>query len=525
MSAAKVNHGGTMVLRPQFGPYMSIVFAAHAKYLDGDSEGALRDAGAAMLLVKGAGDHLSERFLEYTLCSALREQGRHEEVVDRATELLDRIGDDDPVWRAKALAVQAHALASLSRIAQAMDAVSEAEHLLAQHGSGTYNHLSATLALAIALQPLRGFELALSQLNAILPLYPGYGTYIAGEMSLVEAHWAATLDLAALHDEATGHYRACQSYALRTRQAAQDEEDPEFGQLRADVYEAFVLARLGEHERARAMLLPIPDDDLRADYPEHDLAYITIGRIAMAQGFPDRARKHFQRVVHTAERTGRDLWRSVALHALAEVEEAVHGEHPAHAWWRSQVVSLHQQAVHEADTRARELRERALVRQLRETSDAMSRAALLDPLTGLANRRALTEFMLDDGSERGAVFVDVDYFKEVNDRFSHEVGDTVLQRVAELLTASCRGDDLVVRYGGDEFLLICPGGAAGANAVAYRAHAAVRREDWTAVAADLMVTVSVGVAVSAVGREALRMADAALYRAKSAGRDQVAEAA
>src|SRR6478752_10592743 len=112
-------HQGTLVLRPQFGPLMGIAYAAHARYLDGDSEGALREAGAAMIVVQGAGDHLSERFLEYTLCSSLREQGRHEEVVARANRLLDLIGDDDPVWRAKALAAQAHALASLSRTAQA----------------------------------------------------------------------------------------------------------------------------------------------------------------------------------------------------------------------------------------------------------------------------------------------------------------------------------------------------------------------------------------------------------------------
>ncbi|MFC6007724.1 tetratricopeptide repeat-containing diguanylate cyclase [Angustibacter luteus] len=515
---------GTVVLRPQFGPYMSIALAAHARYLDGDSAGALRDAGAAMILVQGAGDHLSQRFLQYTLCSALREQGRHEEVVDRAVQLLEQVGDDDPVWRAKALAVQAHALASLSRSAQAMDAVSEAEHLLEVHDAPTYNHMSATLALAIALQPLRSFELALTQLEAILPLHPGYGTYIASELSLVEAHWAATLDLAGLHDEATVHYRACQSQALRTRRAAEDEQDAEFGLLRADVYEAFVLARLGEHDRARAMLLPISDEDLRADYPEHDLAYLTIGRIAMAHGFPDRARKHFQRVVDTAERTGRDLWRSVALDALAEVEVAVHGPHPAHDWFRAQVLTLHQAAVHEASTRGRELRERALVRQLRATSDEMSRAALIDPLTGLGNRRALTDWMADADPTRGAVFVDVDHFKTVNDTFSHEVGDQVLRSLGGILADCTRGDDLVARYGGDEFVVLCTGGAVGAQAVAERLHRAVREHDWTTLADALRVTVSIGVASSISGGDALGAADSALFEAKRAGRDQIAVA-
>jgi diguanylate cyclase (GGDEF)-like protein len=403
-----------------------------------------------------------------------------------------------------------------------MDAISEAEHLLERHGSGTYNHLSATLALAIALQPLRVFDLALAQLARLLPRHPSYRTYVAGEMSLIEAHWAASLDLAGRVDEASQHYLACQSYALLTRRAAQDEDDPFFALLRADVYEAFVLARLGDVDRARSLLQPIADDALTADYPEHDLAYLTLGRIALAHGRPGHARRHFERVVQAAQTAGRDLWGSLALDGLVEVELAEHGSHPADQWWRQQLLALQRQAVDEASTRARELRERAVMRQLRETTHEMSRAALVDPLTGLGNRRALTDWLQDESGDRGAVFVDVDHFKQVNDQFSHELGDQVLRVVAGLLSGSTRGDDLIARYGGDEFVVLCAGGLVGAQSVAQRIHGAVREHDWMQLAAGLQVTISVGVSANVASGNLLQRADEALYQAKRAGRDQIA---
>ena len=84
-----------------------------------------------------------------------------------------------------------------------------------------------------------------------------------------------------------------------------------------------------------------------------------------------------------------------------------------------------------------------------------------DPLTGVFNRYALAE-MLEQEALRaqrykhpiGVLMIDVNRFKEVNDRFGHAIGDKVLQLVAEVLSSSVRGTDFVVRYGGDEFLLL-----------------------------------------------------------------------
>ncbi|WP_404348270.1 GGDEF domain-containing protein [Phycicoccus jejuensis] len=159
-------------------------------------------------------------------------------------------------------------------------------------------------------------------------------------------------------------------------------------------------------------------------------------------------------------------------------------------------------------------------------------AAEVDALTGVANRRGL-ETHVDGllGAEPGTVrdevtlvLVDVDHFKSVNDTHGHEVGDEVLVRVASCLRTVVRGTDLVVRWGGDEFLLLLD--TDRLDTALHRCldlAELVRSDHWEDLADDLRVTVSVGLAVGKVADlDGLRhMADRALYRAKERGRDGV----
>jgi diguanylate cyclase (GGDEF)-like protein len=163
--------------------------------------------------------------------------------------------------------------------------------------------------------------------------------------------------------------------------------------------------------------------------------------------------------------------------------------------------------------------------------DLLEQRAQLDALTGLGNRHALDE-RLQVGWEQtvrrraslAVLVADLDRFKAVNDRLGHPGGDRLLRATAKALRDSVRGGDFVARYGGDEFVVVATDCRLdGALAVAERfrrAMAAIRPPG-----APAQATVSVGVAASEPGDEdpgaILRRADAALYRAKAAGRDSV----
>jgi diguanylate cyclase (GGDEF)-like protein len=174
---------------------------------------------------------------------------------------------------------------------------------------------------------------------------------------------------------------------------------------------------------------------------------------------------------------------------------------------------------------------------LRVANDELQRLSQSDALTGLANRRAFDGRLARalararrDGTEMTLLLLDLDCFKQFNDRYGHPAGDECLRRVAGVLgSAGRRPDDLAARYGGEEFGLVLPGaGPRVARSIADR----IRHEvvglaiphDASTVAP--VATVSIGVASTTPGVEAtaaslLAAADEALYRAKAKGRNRV----
>ncbi|MCZ8236089.1 MAG: GGDEF domain-containing protein [Inhella sp.] len=166
---------------------------------------------------------------------------------------------------------------------------------------------------------------------------------------------------------------------------------------------------------------------------------------------------------------------------------------------------------------------------LRQQAMALKDAALQDPLTGALNRRGLatalaTSAWRDPAQPAVAVLIDADHFKAVNDTHGHAVGDAVLVRLVRLMQGLARQGDLVVRWGGEEFLLLLPHTElAGGLAVAERLRHAVGRDDWQRLAAGLAVTASLGLAAWGPGEaldDVLARADVALYRAKQGGRNR-----
>ena len=142
-----------------------------------------------------------------------------------------------------------------------------------------------------------------------------------------------------------------------------------------------------------------------------------------------------------------------------------------------------------------------------------------DPLTGLANRRVLVERLgrLEPESAMGVLLVDLDGFKEVNDNFGHEVGDTVLREVADRLSA-CDDAVVAVRFGGDEFALMVPGAADETERVADLVLATFT-SPFSANDGEVMISASIGMShsTSAAPDELLRHADLAMFQVKRAG--------
>ncbi|MHC5001650.1 MAG: GGDEF domain-containing protein [Planctomycetota bacterium] len=167
----------------------------------------------------------------------------------------------------------------------------------------------------------------------------------------------------------------------------------------------------------------------------------------------------------------------------------------------------------------------------------LQKQAQTDHLTGLGNRRVLEQRLRDmaetsreDREESVvAMVIDLDHFKTVNDRLGHEAGDGCLAFVGQLLRSSVRREDTAVRLGGDEFVVLMPGQTIGtARHTAQRLSALFRQMPWPHRHVP-RPSLSIGLAAAGPerlgdGRQLLRAADEALYRAKRSGRDRVESA-
>lgn len=158
----------------------------------------------------------------------------------------------------------------------------------------------------------------------------------------------------------------------------------------------------------------------------------------------------------------------------------------------------------------------------------LERLASIDKLTGAYNRRMIDEFMKQeleshkrDSKNFSLIMADIDHFKSVNDTYGHQVGDAVLREVGQIISSAIRKSDIFGRYGGEEFIIICPKTSSEqALILAEKIRQEIENFDFTEVGHK---TISLGISSLIDNDEVedmIKRADDALYKAKNDGRNK-----
>jgi two-component system cell cycle response regulator len=246
----------------------------------------------------------------------------------------------------------------------------------------------------------------------------------------------------------------------------------------------------------------------------------TLGQTLINLRQVDEAIEHLTRAVEIAEITGNVDTMVHATEYLSEAYERKGDFRQALQFHRRYHAAYVKMSAENAQRRAR-------LAEIRYESDKLRSLADKDPLTGLFNRRrfeaTLAEFQLA-GYPYAVAMIDLDHFKQINDGFSHMVGDQVLREVGGLILSAVRGEDLAVRYGGEEFALLLKGASPVlGHDVCNRLREAIAAWSWDGIAAGLKVTASIGLAANAEAQPdaLLTLADQRLYAAKESGRNRV----
>ena len=204
----------------------------------------------------------------------------------------------------------------------------------------------------------------------------------------------------------------------------------------------------------------------------------------------------------------------------------------------------HERAAREAQAKALDIQKRATetlelrvkerTLELESVNRQLEKMSTTDALTNVRNRRFFDEHMakefalaVHDSSELAVLLLDIDHFKQINDRYGHQAGDEILRCVSGAIREEVGNDDLVARYGGEEFVVTLPGvSSESAMKIAEDIREAIAGLNFERISADLHVTISIGVNAGVPSPEDsqdqwVRDSDEALYASKENGRNQV----
>jgi diguanylate cyclase (GGDEF)-like protein len=451
------------------GESNSLSHLGHAAYLVGDYGSSLEYHQASLALREQTGDRAGVGYSLINIGIIHGQLDEPERVQDHMLRALQILEQDDPQAAAVCLANIGNAYADQGRHDEGLDYL----------------------------------QRAVDRLHAV-----GH----ADESSCVS-------DLGRIH-QARGDDEEARRYYLRALELARGRD--------ARIYQPEILIRLGGLEARRgevdaglahlheALAIAEAQGARQQVYAAHE----ALSRVHEIRGEAVKALEHYRAYHHA--------WRDVfSTEANLRIQSALLRGEVRQSRREAEILRQKNEALSVAD------QEKArLLDQLRTQAAELERQTREDSLTGVFNRRHLDR-LLDAEWERALRFgraltvamLDLDRFKQVNDRFSHAVGDEVLRVVARILRDNTRGVDVVARYGGEEFCLVLVETRKDeALRLCNRLRELVAGYDWASIHPHLVVTTSGGLASideADTPDDLLGIADARLYTAKHAGRNRV----
>jgi diguanylate cyclase len=511
------------VLVSPYGPYPDLALHVHDLTIRGHHTETLVAADRAEAILLMLGDHRTHRVSRLGRMYALNALGRLDEALLIGEELIadeTRLGGPKAT-DAKIMADTARVLIHLGRIDDGLHLVARAMAVLDVAPRKGVRYFSAMSSLGEAARGAELFELADDAMRRCLESFesPDDLYRSAAELTHTELwlEWSLRLEQVGRTEEAAGLID--KSATVLRYWIAQGLDSPVGAALLA-----VCDAKSGRLDEAIAVVDELlPKMQANSQHHESRLLHLAYGVALRSLGDWRAARREFRAGLELA------VLRSERLLFQYELAITAVREFPGDATQvvleslRSHVEALWQLRL-DRRTMLRQAYRRVELEAARTTADL---AATSDALTGLGNRRMFDHRITAVMAGGSLLLIDVDHFKDINDSYSHGVGDRVLGEIAAVLRAHCRHDEVAIRFGGDEFAMFLSTGEDEARQIAERIRRVIQARDWSTIAPGLTVTLSMGLAACRAGepgRDLYDRADARLYVAKRAGRNRLAAA-